>query len=54
MAYARKSEKWYSIRIPDGVFLFWIQSGVKFYFGPTNKLNENNSFIPFNTKGLRI
>ena len=54
MAYALNSEKWYSIWIPDDVFLFWIQSGVKFYFGPTDKLNENNSFISFNTKGLRI
>ena len=54
MAYALNSEKWYSTWIPDDVFLFWIQSEVKFYFGPTNKLNENNSFISFNTKGLRV
>ena len=54
MAYALNSGKWYSIWIPDDVFLFWIQSGVKFYFGPTDKLNENKSFISFNTKGLKI
>ena len=35
MAYALNSEKWYSTWIPDDVFLFWIQSEVKFYFGPT-------------------
>ena len=40
MAYVLNSEKWDSIWIPDDVFLCWIQSGVKFYFGPTIKTKQ--------------
>ena len=27
---------------------------LKFYFGPTNKLNEDMSFMSFSRKGLRV